>query len=200
MTDNNLLHGVLFILVGPGGVGKNAIMNEALKRLPLFRQMPTATTRPMREGEAEGYQHFFVTPERFQQMIDDHHFIEYEEVHPGKFYGTPRAPLQAALAAGERLIADIDILGALKIREAFPENVRLIFIEPPSIDDLEKRLIQRGQISASDIADRLRRAQFEMAQVGQSDYRIMNDDFERCLQQVLDVISSELKLVHQASA
>jgi len=197
LAENQQLSGMLFILIGPGGVGKNATMNEALKRLPLLRQMPTATTRPIREGEVEGRQHFFVTLERFQQMIDDHLFIEYVEVHPGKWYGTPHEPLQAALAAGEKLIADIDVLGARKIKLAFPENVKLIFIEPPSIGDLEKRLTLRGLISDSDIADRLERAQFEISQADEADYRVVNDDLDRCVSEVLGIISGELKLVQQ---
>jgi guanylate kinase len=186
------LTGSLFILVGPSGVGKNMVMKGVQARLPLLRQMPTATTRAIREGEQEGREHFFVTVERFTQMIAENALIEHQEVYPGTFYGTPRSGLHNALVQDEKLIADIDVLGAEAIKQAFPNNVILIFVAPPSLADLEKRLRTRGNMSETEIAQRLKRATFEMSFAARCDYKIINDTLEQSVNEVVNIINGEL--------
>ena len=183
--------GVLFILVGPSGVGKNAIMKSVLPRFGL-RQMPTVTTRSPRDGEHEGQQHFFVSIEQFRKMLDEGRFAEYQENYPGIFYGTPRAQLEELLNSGARLIADIDVVGASKLKELHPDRVIQIFIAPPSRDVLEARLRERGQMSEAELAERLKRADFEMTFESQADYRIVNDDLDETIEQAAEIISNEL--------
>jgi guanylate kinase len=192
VVDNHFLTGSLFILVGPSGVGKNMIMKGVQSRLPVLRQMPTATTRAIREGEQEGREHFFVTLERFSQMIAEQALIEHQEVYPGTYYGTPRPGLQKALELDEKLIADIDVLGAMAIKDAFPENVILIFVAPPSLADLEKRLRTRGNMPETEIAERLKRATFEMSFAPRCNYQIVNDTLEQSVDEVVGLINSEL--------
>src|SRR5262249_18271204 len=147
---------------GPAGVGKNTIMKEVLQRVPQLHQMPTATTRAPRPGEKEGREHYFVSLDKFREMLADHDLIEYQEVYPGLFYGTPRQQLEAALNRGDKLIADIEITGGGELKKAFPDNIVLIFIAPPSLEDLEKRLRKRGNVTDQELAERLKRGQWEM--------------------------------------
>jgi guanylate kinase len=195
---NTSLTGALFVMVGPSGVGKNVVMKQIMERMPMLRQMPTATTRAMREGEQEGREHFFVSLKQFEQMKVENALIEYEEVYAGTWYGTPRQGLQNALASGDYLIADIDVHGAKNLKEAFPDNVVLIFIAPPSLDDLEKRLRQRGKMDEAEIARRLNRAPEELAFAEQCDYRVVNDELEKTIEQVMGIINAELLNNEQA--
>ncbi|MCS6870066.1 MAG: guanylate kinase, partial [Anaerolineae bacterium] len=140
------LRGLLFVLVGPSGVGKNAIIDRVVARLPNLQRLPTATTRPPRPNEQEGRDHFFVSHERFREMIAEGAFLEYQEVHSGKFYGIIYRVLYDALREGAYLIADIDIRGAAVARATFPDNFVSIFVLPPSLEALRERLAQRGNM------------------------------------------------------
>jgi guanylate kinase len=190
-TEKPILNGALFVLVGPAGVGKNAIMKRVMEKLSLH-QLPTMTTRTIRTGEQEGREHFFVSLERFQEMIADNALIEHQEVYPGKFYGTPRKPMQDALLGGTNLVADIEVKGAQALKQAFPDNVTLIFIAPPSLKDLEQRLRNRGQMSDEEIQTRLTRAPFELSFADHCDYRVTNDELERSITLVAEIIRNKL--------
>jgi guanylate kinase len=191
VAENAPGQGVLFILVGPAGVGKNTIMAQVMAALPQVRQLPTMTTRPMRPTEQQGREHYFVTAEEFRDLIDRQALIEYQEVYPGTFYGMPRQTLKEALNAHQKMMADIDVVGAGKIKAAYPEHVVVIFIAPPSVDDLEKRLRRRGHMSEAEIAERLDRAAFELGYPHQYDYRIINDTLERAVEGVARIIRDE---------
>jgi guanylate kinase len=182
----------MFVLVGPAGVGKNTIMGGVKARQLQLEQLPTVTTRQPRPTEKEGREHFFVDLDTFQQMITDEALIEYQEVYPGKFYGTPRAGMQAALDNGKTMIADIDVVGAGKLKAAFPDRVVLIFIMPPDKDDLEERLRSRGNMSEEEITTRLKRASLELSYAGQADHRVVNDTIERSVEHVCQLIRDEL--------
>jgi guanylate kinase len=184
--------GVLFILVGPAGVGKNTIMAHLMAAQPQLRQLPTMTTRPMRPTEQQGREHYFVTVEEFRALIEKQALIEYQEVYPGTFYGMPRQIMQDALNAQQKMIADIDVVGAGKIKAAFPEHVVVIFVAPPSPDDLEKRLRKRGHMSEAEIGERLDRAAFELGYPDQYDYRIINDSLQACVEAVAGIVHDEL--------
>src|SRR5258707_3179099 len=196
LTDNLILNGVLFVLVGPAGVGKNAIMKRVMEKLSIH-QLPTITTRSIRIGEQEGREHHFVTLERFKEMIADNALIEHQEVYPGKFYGTPRKPMQTALAEGKNLVADIEVVGAQALKEAFPDNVTLIYIAPPTIEDLERRLRIHRQMSEEEIQTRLKRVPFELSFADHCDYQVVNDDLEKSIEAVAEIIQK--KLDEQAS-
>lgn len=191
-NTNAACSGVLIVLVGPAGVGKNTIMQRAIAAVPQLRQMPTATTRTARNNEQHGREHWFVTREAFQSMIDADELLEYQEVHPGRFYGTPRQQIVEALAnQHDWLIADIDIAGAAVLRKEFPEDAVLIFIEPPDLETLHARMEARGQASEAEIQERLARVPREMAFAAECNYRVLNSDLDQAVQQVIDIIQAE---------
>ncbi|MFQ3535106.1 MAG: guanylate kinase [Aggregatilineales bacterium] len=192
-STSESLRGLLFVLVGPSGVGKNALIDRVLARLPELRRLPTATTRPPRPNEQEGRDHFFISQERFQQLIAEGAFIEYQEVHSGKLYGMLRHIFCEALREGAYLIADIDIRGATAIRAAFPNNFISIFVLPPSLQALRERLMQRGNMAADELEERLRRAEEEeMPRAAECDYRVINDQLETCVDEIVGIIGTEI--------
>jgi guanylate kinase len=166
--------GILFILVGPAGVGKNTLMRRAIHRLSGLNQLPTATSRPRREDEREGREHFFMTRAQFETMIEGDELLEYQFVHGTNYYGIPRATVLEALRNGTSVIADIEYLGAKAARAAFPDNVITIFILPPSLNALVERLRRRDTESAAEIALRVFRAPAELAFAQTCDYAIVN--------------------------
>ncbi len=182
--------GILFILVGPGGVGKNTIMNAVLDHTDNLTQLATYTTRAVRPGETEGKQHHFVTPDDFRALIAQNAFIEYEEVHPDRFYGTPRSAVESALKQSHDLIADVDVKGAFRIKDAYPMQTVVVFIEPVALDVLEARMKARGE-SAEEIAKRMQRAGLELSYRDRADYRIVNDDLETAITQLTAIIRDE---------
>lgn len=184
--------GALFVLVGPAGVGKNTVISRVLQQFPRLRRLPTATTRPRRSDEQEGREHFFVTPETFQKMIGEGVLIEHQEVHPGKFYGAVRQYTHDALDAGELLIADIDILGAEALKADLGERAITIFVFPPSLEVLEARLRKRGNMPETEIADRLKRASFELSRSDKCQYRVTNGTLEQCVSEVVAIIRQEI--------
>jgi guanylate kinase len=187
------MQGKIFVLVGPGGVGKNTLMQMILPRLDNLSQLATATTRLRRPYELEGREHLFMALEDFQALIESDGLVEYTEVHPGKYYGVPRAPLEAAFSEGQDLIADIEIAGAARIKAAYPDNSVLVFIAPPSIDVLEARMRDRGE-DEKGIQDRLNRTDSEMAFRGECDMVIVNDDREVAAQELYAYIATEREL------
>lgn len=188
--NDRLGRGVLFIMVGPGGVGKNTMMNNVLARIPNLKQLATYTTRAPREGETHGVQRMFVTEAEFREMLAGGGFIEFEEVHKGKFYGTPRAVTEAAFAAGRDLIADIEVAGAQKIKAAYPDNVVLVFVTVSRLSDLEARMRTRGD-TEKQIAERMARAERELTFEPHCDYTIINDDLDAANEQLYDLIVKE---------
>ncbi len=185
------LKGVLYVLVGPGGVGKNAVMTKVKESIPTIEQLPTATTRSPRPGEIEGVHHFFISLDEFKRQIADKELIEYQEVYPGKYYGTPRKALQQKLEEGKTLIADIEVFGARALKQAFPLNVVLIFLAPPTLEVLETRLRQRPAITEQDIRARIQRAPMEMEFARECDYQVVNDDLDQCVTRVVNIIQSK---------
>ncbi|MCY3945742.1 MAG: hypothetical protein OXF44_05600 [Anaerolineaceae bacterium] len=167
--------GIFFMVVGPPGAGKNTLMNDALRRLSWLKHLATCTTRSPRPGEAEAGEYHFVSMPRFRQMIANDELLEWQEVHPGRYYGVPRLAVERGLAAGESLIADLDVLGATCLQMLYPENSVLIFIEPPSARELTLRMQGRGDREA-DIQSRIRRVRMEMQYVALADEVIVNDD------------------------
>jgi guanylate kinase len=181
--------GILFILVGPGGVGKNALLKTAVQKTENLRQLPTATTRSMRSDEQQGREHHFISRDDFQEMIDSGALLEYQEVHPGSFYGVPRATVEKAITEGRDLIADIEVLGAAIIRKSYPDNSASIFIAPPSVEDLIDRLKQR-EATEEEIDDRLRRLPMEMLYTPACDYVLVNDLVDHAEAELISVIQA----------
>ncbi|MBA3871346.1 MAG: guanylate kinase [Anaerolineae bacterium] len=183
--------GLLFVMVGPAGAGKNAIMNEVLRQLADLRQLPTATTRPIRDTEQQGREHQFVSEAEFQKMDERHELIESQTVH-NHLYGTPRLTIENAMRDGQDLIADIEVLGATYLHNAYPHNTVLVFVQPPSVDDLIKRMSIRGE-TQDEIDRRLQRVEMEMQYAPQCDYLITNyqDQLKQSSATLLGIVLAE---------
>jgi guanylate kinase len=181
--------GLLFTLVGPAGVGKNELMRYVMARTDV-RQLPTATTRPMRPGEQEGREHYYKTRDEFQRMIDHDELVEHQEIHK-RFYGMVRLVLEGNLDSGQSIIADIDVLGALYACQRYPDNAVSIFVQPPTIGSLIERMRQRGDEEA-ELSKRLLRVPKELEYAPQFYYVILNDVFEDAAEALLEIVTSEL--------
>ena len=200
------ISGMLFVLVGPGGVGKNAMMHRVEATLEFVNQFPTATTRPPRGNEEEGIHHLFKSVEEFRQMIANGELLEYQEVTTNRFYGIPRDALENRLEAGATMIADIEVNGARILKDNYPHNIVLIFIKPPGdtldaqLEVLEQRMIERKD-KAEVIRERLDRAvELELQFQDECDYVIVNDDLELATQKLLGVIQQELQKHRQTES
>lgn len=178
--------GRLFILVGPAGVGKNTLMKDVIARIPSLKQLPTATSRAMRDGEQQGREHVFVTAPEFEQFIAEGRLLEYQRVHE-RWYGILRDVLEDALRAGELRIADIDILGAKIARAAYSHNVSAVYVWPPSIRTLLDRMQVRGD-TPQEIAKRMVRVPSELAYAAECDYVILNENRAKASRQLERII------------
>ncbi len=198
MALSENLPGVIFVMIGPGGAGKNAIMKAIISAVPVIQQLPTATTRPMRADEKQGREHLFVSERAFRLMIHNDELLEHQEVTPGKFYGIPRRTVLESLMAGAARIADIEVLGAIELASAYPSNVVQIFVTVPGAGGaaqlalLEERMRGRAD-KATDIKQRLERAKtLELPYQTRCDYRVVNDDLAQAIERTSDIIRREL--------
>ena len=180
------MSGKLYVISGASGVGKSTVLKRVMDARKDIRFSVSATTRAPREGEQEGVSYYFVTHEKFRQMIENKEFVEYDD-HMKNFYGTPRAQLEEKLLGGD-VFLDIEPNGAFNVRAQRPDAV-LIFIAPPSFEELERRLRSRGDTPEDQIAVRLERAKWEMEQSAKYDYIVINDRVETCADEILKIIS-----------
>lgn len=169
--------GKLIVLAGPSGVGKGTLLKRLLKKHPDVQVSVSATTRRPRAGEVDGQHYYFVSRDHFRSMIEAGDLLEWAEF-AGNCYGTPKAPIEAAIARGQQVILEIELVGARQVRKSFPK-AKQIFILPPSAETLEERIRSRGQDSEAAIAKRLSRAKEELAAADEFDLQIVNDDLER---------------------
>jgi guanylate kinase len=181
--------GLLFVIVGPAGVGKNALMNTVLHRFTDLHQLPTATTRAIRPGEQQGREHMFVSVGEFQRMIAADELVEHQVVHEN-YYGVPRKTVEQAIAVEDDLIADIDVLGATALRSNYSDHTVLIFLQPPSIDELRHRMEKRGE-SPAEIEKRMRRVEMELAYAPECDYLITNDEMDKAGETLYGIVLAE---------
>ena len=178
--------GKLVVISGASGVGKGTVLGIMMKKDPALSFSVSATTRAPRPGEVDGVHYYFITRERFEEMIDQGEFLEYD-AHAANYYGTPRAQAEEKLEKGSVLL-DIEPKGAEQVKKADPDAL-LIFIMPPSVEELERRLRGRGDTSEEQITMRLERAVWEMEQRSWYDYVVVNDDAQRCADEILNIIS-----------
>lgn len=181
--------GLLVIISAPSGCGKSTIISHLMSIRDNFRFSISATTRAPRTGEQDGKDYFFISKERFRQLIDEDSFLEYA-VYVDNYYGTPKSAVQEKLDAGIDVILDIEVKGALQVMEKCP-NALSIFIMPPSFEELESRLVLRGMDSKEVIKHRLEAARLECLLSEQYDYIVVNDELFRVTQEIDDIISAE---------
>lgn len=183
--------GILFVLSGPSGVGKGTVLDRLFENYNGVNYSVSMTTREPRQGEVEGEDYFFVSDEKFQEILARDGFIESARVH-GNYYGTPRSYVKETLARGEDIILEIDIQGANQVREIFPDAV-FIFLMPPSLEALSRRLEKRGTESRKSRDVRLENARAEMAEAEKYDHVVLNDELDQAVAKLKEIIEKEKK-------
>jgi guanylate kinase len=178
----------LTVIAGPTAVGKGTVVKHLLQANPDIQLSVSATTRLPRVGEVEGVDYFFVSNDKFDEMIANNELLEYAVVHQNNKYGTPRKPVEQALSLGKQIILEIDIQGAEQVKRAMP-SANLIFIKPPSFEELKKRLIGRGTESQAEIEIRLKTAILELQEADRFDHQVINSEVAQCAQEVLDLMN-----------
>jgi guanylate kinase len=182
--------GLMFVLSSPSGAGKTTLSRLLIERMPGLKLSVSATTRPMRPAEVEGCDYIFVDKGRFEEMVKRNELLEWAVVFDNR-YGTPRAPVEAALSAGEDVLFDIDWQGTQQLREKARADVVSVFILPPSAADLEQRLHSRAQDSADVIRSRMSRASHEMSHWAEYDYIVINHDVDDAFAEVQSILKAE---------
>lgn len=183
--------GLLFVLSGPSGVGKNTVLDELFENFKGVSYSVSATTREKRKGEVEGESYFFISKEKFEAIEENEGFIESALVH-GHHYGTPKKFVDQKLENGEDIILEIDTKGAKQVREKYPEAV-YIFLLPPSLEELENRLDKRGSESNKSKNIRLQNARKELKEVHNYDYEVINDSLNDAVREIKKIIIKEQK-------
>ena len=186
------MNGKLIIFSAPSGSGKSTIINYLLKQGLNLRFSISATSRPPRGTEQNGVEYFFLTPEEFKQRIQQDEFLEYEEVYKDRFYGTLKAQVEQQLEAGQNVVFDVDVKGGCRIKSYYGERALSMFIQPPSIDELRRRLIGRNTDSAEVIEDRIARAEYELSFAPKFDTIVVNDDLEKAQAEALEKLKAFL--------
>lgn len=187
MAQLKSAEGKLIVFSAPSGTGKTAIKNELIKKDPTLVFSISATTREKREEEHDGKDYYFISEKEFKEHIEHNDFIEYD-YHFGNYYGTMRMAVEPDLRVGCNVIMDIDVNGALTVKKNFPEQSVLIFIKPPSMEELKKRLMARGTETEETLKIRLARVAEEMDKAHHFDYEVINDTIERAANEILDII------------
>ena len=183
--------GVLIIVSAPSGCGKSTVVHALMEKRKNLRFSISATTRKPREGEVDGVDYYFVSREEFNRMIDDDAFLEHAE-YVGNCYGTPRAPVEQMLHDGYDVYLDIDVQGALQVKELRPQTL-MVFLMPPSMEELERRLISRGTNTPEEIRARLAAAERECALSRKFDFIVVNDIVDRAVNKISDLIDLKKK-------
>ena len=179
---------ILMAVSGPAGVGKGTIVKTLISRRDDVVESVSCTTRAPRAGEIDGKHYFFLSKEEFLRRIEEKDFLEYDE-HFGNYYGTPRSFVEETLKT-KSVILEIDVVGALNVKEKFPQLV-LVMIAPPSVEELKRRLIGRGSESEESLKIRLARLEYELAQKDKYDHFIVNDDLETAIAEVEKILDGE---------
>lgn len=180
--------GKVIIVSAPSGAGKTSIVKHVLQYLPELRFSTSATTRSMREGEVNGKDYHFLTVDDFKKGISRDDFLEWEEVYANQFYGTLKSEIQRIWDEGKTVIFDVDVKGGLNIKKYFGDNALAIFVEPPTIEELENRLRKRGTETDESLRKRVEKAEYELSFAPKFDKIILNDNLDDAREEMLHTI------------
>ena len=182
--------GKLIIISAPSGAGKSTIIGRIMQDESLRLAFSvSATTRPRRGKEVHGVDYYYITPDQFRQMIENDELVEYQEVYEGRYYGTPKSEVERITGMGKNVVLDLDVLGGVNVKHLYGDRAISIFIQPPSVEVLRQRLINRGTDSMEDIKARIAKAEFEISIGPQFDHTVINDDLDTAVAQVHDLIA-----------
>lgn len=186
--------GKLIIVSAPSGSGKSTIVNWLMGEHPELQLVfsVSCTSRPPRGQEQDGVEYYFLSPEEFRRKIDNGEFLEYEEVYHDRFYGTLKEQVEEKRKRGKNVVFDVDVKGGINIKKHYGKRALSIFIQPPSIDELRRRLEKRGTDTPEAIAERIAKAEYEMSFAPQFDRILINDDLETALKEALEVVGGFL--------
>ena len=184
------MKGKMLIVSAPSGSGKSTIVNWLMKEHPELRLYfsISCTSRAPRGEEKDGVEYFFLTPEAFKEKIAKKEFLEYEEVYENRFYGTLKAQVERQREAGQNVVFDVDVKGGVNIKEHYGDQALSLFIQPPSVAELRKRLEHRGTDTPEAIEQRLAKAEYELTFAPQFDHVVVNDDLEKAKEETLRIV------------
>jgi guanylate kinase len=183
----------MVLVAAPSGAGKSSFVDRAIKEIPELEDVITYTTREMRHHEVQGHPYHFIAMDDFKAKVEQNFFIEWAKVHTN-FYGTSKESVEAAWSRNKVVIMDLDVQGVRTFRRKIPEGLKTIFILPPSLDELKKRIIKRDKVEPKDLDVRMQNAAVEMAEVVNFDYKVVNDDFEQSYNMFKKIIEELLRL------
>ncbi|MBQ5829605.1 MAG: guanylate kinase [Alistipes sp.] len=185
--------GKLVIFSAPSGSGKTTIVRELLQRFPQFEFSISATSRQPRGKEQHGIDYYFLSSDEFRQRVERDEFVEWEEVYAGTCYGTLKSEVERIWAKGNVIVFDVDVMGGINLKRLFGEDACSIFIMPPSVEELERRLRGRGTDSEEVIQKRIGKAEFELSKSPEFDYTVVNDVLADAVNEATDIINNFLK-------
>lgn len=183
----------VIIFSAPSGSGKSTIINYLMQQNLNLHFSVSATSRPPRGQEQHGVEYFFLTPDEFRTHIENGDFLEYEEVYKDRYYGTLSTQVDSQLERGENVVCDVDVLGGINIKRHYGDRALSLFIQPPSIEELRRRLEGRATDAPEVINDRIARAEFELSHASQFDAVVINDNLEAALKEALDIVKDFLE-------
>ena len=188
------MKGKMLIVSAPSGSGKSTIVQWLMQEHPELKLYfsISCTSRAPRGTEQDGVEYFFLSPEEFKAKIQNNEFLEYEEVYENRFYGTLKAQVERQRLAGQNVVFDVDVKGGVNIKKYYGDDALSVFIQPPSVEELRRRLVGRGTDTPEAIEQRLAKAEYELTFANQFDTIIVNDDLELAKQHTLQVVSSFL--------
>lgn len=193
--NKEILPGKLIIFCAPSGSGKSTLVQWLMAEHPELRLAfsISCTSRPPRGTERDGVEYFFLTPEDFKQKIANGEFLEYEEVYQDRFYGTLKSQVDSQTQRGENVLFDVDVKGGCNIKEHYGSHAMSVFIQPPSVDELRRRLLSRGTDSAEAIEERVAKAAYELTFAPRFDHVVINDNLEEAKAEVLRLVAQFVK-------
>ena len=187
------MKGKVIIVSAPSGAGKTSIVRHLLEQVPDLKFSISATTRPKRDYEIDGKDYYFLTPEQFKERLANDEFLEWQEVYADQFYGSLKSEVERIWSNGQAVIFDVDVLGGLNIKKFYGDEALSVFIEPPTMEELENRLKNRGTENDASLKKRLSKAEYELSFARQFDRIVLNDDLKTAQQEMIDLVRDFLE-------